>query len=108
MANVVETSPVGDPPGRSEERLDNDSHEERLAVLFRRWPALADHEAMELRRLWEERIREAKRRRSHVMRPTGIEPATSGYGGRSGGHDPRRRRATIAVNRAKSSGSRKT
>jgi hypothetical protein len=56
----VETLPVDDPSGLAEERLDTAAHEERLASLFRRWPALDDHETTELRRLWEERVLQAK------------------------------------------------
>lgn len=60
MEPLVETLPVGDPSGLSEERLDNAAQEERIASLFRRWPALDDHEAAELRRLWEERVLQAR------------------------------------------------
>jgi hypothetical protein len=59
---VVETLPVGDPSGRSEERLDS-AKEERLTSLFRRWPALTDEEVSELRGLWEERIQIARQDR---------------------------------------------
>jgi hypothetical protein len=39
------------------------THEERIASLFRRWPAIDDQEARDLRRLWDERIRQAKQAR---------------------------------------------
>lgn len=63
MANVkqlVETLPVADRPGRSEQRLADATLEERMTSLFRRWPALTEHEAAELRRLWEARVQQAK------------------------------------------------
>jgi hypothetical protein len=60
MEPPVETLPVSDPTGLSEERLDDASHEERLESLFRRWPALDDREASELRKLWEERVLQAR------------------------------------------------
>jgi hypothetical protein len=60
---LVETVPIADPSGSSGERLDSAAQEERLTSLFRRWPALRDHELGELRRLWDERVREAKRGR---------------------------------------------
>jgi hypothetical protein len=60
MESLVKTLPVRD---RSEERLEDASGEERLASLFRRWPALADQELRELRRLWEARVERAKQGR---------------------------------------------
>jgi hypothetical protein len=35
-----------------------------MTALFRRFPALSDGEARELRKLWDERIRRAKQRTS--------------------------------------------
>jgi hypothetical protein len=57
MESLVKTLPVGD---RSEEHPEDASREERLTTLFRRWPALADQELSELRRLWEARVQRAK------------------------------------------------
>ena len=37
--------------------------ERRITALFRRWPSLNVSESHELRRLWDERIRHAKRGR---------------------------------------------
>lgn len=51
--------------------------DERLTLLFRRWPALSQLELRELRRLYDERIRIAKhlgslrRRRRADARPSG-------------------------------------
>jgi hypothetical protein len=38
-----------------------DAHDERLGPLFRRWPSLDGLETRELKRLYEERLRLAKR-----------------------------------------------
>jgi hypothetical protein len=58
--SLVKTLPVGD---RSEESPEDASREERLTTLFRRWPALADQELSELRRLWDARVQRAKQGR---------------------------------------------
>jgi hypothetical protein len=58
----VETTPARESsnPGGGE-RLDAPAREEkRITALFRRWPALDDREARELRRLWDERMHRAK------------------------------------------------
>jgi hypothetical protein len=61
---VVETRPVpGRPEDRSAKRVVSDTIEDRLTALFRRWPALSDREAGELRRLWDERVQQTKQRR---------------------------------------------
>jgi hypothetical protein len=60
MESLVKTLPVGD---RSDERPEDASREERLTTLFRRWPALADQELSELRRLWDARVQRAKQSR---------------------------------------------
>lgn len=41
-----------------------DERDERLALLFRRWPELDNLELAELHRLWEDRVRLAKQRAS--------------------------------------------
>jgi hypothetical protein len=64
VAVVVETRPVpGRPEDRSAKRVVSDTIEDRLTALFRRWPALSDREAGELRRLWDERVQQTKQRR---------------------------------------------
>ena len=60
VKHLVETRPVADRPGRSEQRLAEAILEERLTSLFRRWPALTEQETAELRRLWETRVQRAK------------------------------------------------
>jgi hypothetical protein len=59
----VETTPTRAFSSRGDEaRLDAPAREERrITALFRRWPALDDREARELRRLWDERMHRAKR-----------------------------------------------
>ena len=48
-----------------------DPRERRITALFRRWPGLDSSEQSELKRLWDDRIRRAKRaRRSPVCRST--------------------------------------
>lgn len=61
---VGKTLPVEDPyAGRAEERLDPpQARERRMARLFRRWPALSEGEHRELRALWRDRIRRARRK----------------------------------------------
>jgi hypothetical protein len=60
MEHTFETGTVVRRSARAEERLDPARREARLTSLFRRWPALADEEQRELRRLWDERVRQAK------------------------------------------------
>jgi hypothetical protein len=45
---------------RIEARLD--PRERRITALFRRWPGLDSRELSELKGLWDDRIRRAKRR----------------------------------------------
>jgi hypothetical protein len=63
---MTETLPANDSdssPGHSEERLvAAEKKERRMTALFRRWPALDNGEVHELKRLWSERIRRAKKR----------------------------------------------
>jgi hypothetical protein len=61
-----ETFPDSDPTaGRTEERLERaaSARERRLTSLFRRWGHLNAGEVREFRRLWDERIRFARRGR---------------------------------------------
>jgi len=60
VEHLVETPRVAARPGRSERRPTEAVLEERMTSLFRRWPALTEHEAAELRRLWEARVQQAK------------------------------------------------
>jgi len=55
--------PVDDPTeGRAEEGLGlPPEHEKRMTRLFRRWPSLTERENSELRVLWRDRIRRARR-----------------------------------------------
>jgi hypothetical protein len=60
---VAETLPESDcSSGRVEGRLPATAHEreQRMTELFRRWPALDSNELRELRRIWNERIRDTK------------------------------------------------
>jgi hypothetical protein len=58
----VEKTPARESSSRGgEARHDVPAREEkRITALFRRWPALDDREARELRRLWDERMHRAK------------------------------------------------
>ena len=60
---MAETLPESDrSSGRIEERPPATVHEreQRMTELFRRWPALDCDELRELRRIWNERIRDTK------------------------------------------------
>jgi hypothetical protein len=61
LAAVIETVRDDDPSaGRPADRRETAS-EERVEVLFRRWPSLDESEFRELRELWGERLQRAKR-----------------------------------------------